>query len=154
MNREALEAHLKKYVLKKAKKVKAKHSNISEIVNKMPKTLEVNNIYDLSKEFNNFYLIKVQNHAKRPKMRYFLAISLASQSSDLLVNLTRDLINKEDNIRLIQFSIHPKSMRVNLLALKELTSVEKYLHSIEILNELRKKFRQKLAKIANQVENE
>ena len=96
----------------------------------------------------------VRNHAKQPKTRYFLAISLASQSSDLLVNLTRELVNKDDNMKLIQFSIHPKSMRVSLLALKELNSAENYSRSVEVLQELRKKFRQKLTKIANQVENE
>jgi len=154
VNYETLEAYLKRNILKKAKKIKEKHSNISEIVDKTPKTLEVNNIYDLSKQFNNLYLIIVRNHAKRPKMRYFLAISLASQSSDLLVNLTRDIIKRDDNVRLIQFSLYPKSMRVNLLALKELTSVENYLHSIELLRDLRKQFRQKLTKLANRVENE
>ena len=154
MNYEALEAHLKANVIKEAKKIKAKHSNISEIVDNTPKTLEMKNIYDLNNRYANTYLMIVRNHAKRPKMRFFLAISLASQSSDLLVNFTRDIIKKEDNIKLIQFSIHPKSMRVNLLALKELTSVENYSSSIELLQDLRKQFRQKLTKFANQGENE
>ena len=154
MNHKALKAHLKTNIIKQAKKIKAKHSNISEFVDKTPKTLEMKNIYDLNNQYANMYLMIVRNHAKHPKIRYFLAISLASQSSDLLVNLTRDIINKKDNVKLIQFSIHPKSMRVNLLALKELTSVENYSSSIELLQDLRKQFRQKLTKFANQGENE
>ena len=154
MNHEALGAYLKTNIIKQAKKIKAKHSNISEIVDKTPKTLEMKNIYDLSNQYANMYLMIVRNHAKRPKMRYFLSISLASQSSDLLVNLTRDIISKEDNVKLIQFSIHPKSMRVNLLAIKELISVDNYSDSIELLRDLRKKFRQKLTELANQGENE
>jgi len=154
MNHNTLKAHLKANIIKGAKKIKAKHSNISEIVDKTPKMLEMKNIYDLNNRYTNMYLMIVQNHAKRPKMRFFLAISLASQSSDLLVNFTRDIVKKEDNIKLIQFSIHPKSMRVNLLALIELTSVEDYSSSIELLQDLRKQFRQKLTKFANQGENE
>ena len=153
-NRKTLETHVKSNIIKNSKKIREKHSNISEIVDEMPKTLEVKNIYDLSKQLKNSYLMIVRNHAKQPKTRYFLAISLASQSSDLLVNLTREFVNKDDEIKLIQFSIHPESMRVSLLALKEIVSVENYSRSIELLQDLRKKFRQKLTKIANQVENE
>ena len=145
-NRKSLETHVKSIIIKNSKKVREKHSNISEIVDKIPKTLEVKTIYDLS---NNVYLMVVRNHSKQPKTRYFLAISLASQSSDLLVNLTREFVNKNDEIKLIQFSIHPKSMRVSLLALKELNSVENYSHVIGLLQELRKQFRQKLTEMTS-----
>jgi len=148
-NRKTLKIHVKSSIIKNCKKIRAKHSNISEIVDKVPKTLEIKSIYDLSKNFNNLYLMIVRNHSKQPKKRYFLAISLASQSSDLLVNLTRELVDKRDEIKLIQFSIQPKSMRVSLLALKELNSVENYSKPIELLQELRNKFRQKLLKIAS-----
>ena len=149
-NRKTLETHVKSNIIKNSKKIREKHSNISEIVDKTPKTLEVKTIYDLSNNLNNTYLMVVRNHSKQPKTRYFLAISLASQSSDLLVNLTREFVNKNDEIKLLQFSIHPKSMRVSLLALKELNSIENYSHSIGLLQELRKQFRQKLTKMTNQ----
>ena len=149
-NQKTLETHVKSNIIKNSKKIREKHSNISEIVDKIPKTLEVKTIYDLSKSFKNMYLMVVRNHSKQPKTRYFLAISLASQSSDLLVNLTRELVKEGDEIKLIQFSIHPKSMRVSLLALKELNSAENYSQLIGLLQELRKQFRQKLTKMTNQ----
>ena len=154
LNQKELKTLVKSKIIKNSKKIREKHSNISELVNKTPKTLEVKNIYDLSEQHANLYLMVVRNHAKQPKTRYFLAISLASQSSDLVVNLARDIVKKDDDVRLIQFSIHPKSMRVSLLALKELTSIENYSHSIDLLQDLRRNFRQKLTKFANQGENE
>ncbi len=148
-SRKSLEASIKSNIIKNSKKIREKHSNISEIVENTPKTLEIKKIYDLRKEYNNLYFIVAKNHSKNPKIRYFLTISLASQSSDLLVNLSREFVSKNDDVRLIQFSIHPKSRRVSLLALKELNSMETYSQSIELLKNLRKKFRQKLSKISN-----
>jgi len=150
-NHKILKANIKNKIIKNSKKIREKHSNISEIVGKTPKILEVKDIYDLNKKISNMYLIVVGNHSKQPKTRYFLAMSLASQSSDFLVNLTRGIVKDSDTIRLIQFSIHPKSMRVSLLALKELNLFKNYSKSIELLQELRKQFRQKLTKITNQV---
>ncbi len=148
-SRKSLETSIKSTIIKNSKRIREKHSNISEIVENTPKTLEIKKIYDLRKKYNNLYLMVIKNHSKNPKIRYFLTISLASQSSDLLVNLSREFVNKSDEIRLIQFSIHPKSMRVSLLALKELNSMENYTQSVELLNDLRNKFRQKLLKISN-----
>ena len=154
VDRKALESHVKREIVKNSKKVREKHSNISEMVANTPKTLQVKKIYDLRKKHENFYLIIVRNHSKQPKVRYFLTILLAHQSSDLLVNLTKEFVDESKKLRLLQYSIYPKTMRVNFLVLKELNSIDDYTSSIEMLKELRKKFRQKLAKMTNLVENE
>jgi len=135
------------------KAIKGKFPPISELVDKAPKTLKINAILDLSDTAKNFYLFMVKNHSNQPKVRYFLAISLASQSSDLLVSLARDLVLKGENLRLIQYSIHPIHNRVNLLLLKELKKIADYEDSIDLLNSIRQSFRKKLEKIKTLIED-
>ena len=99
------------------------------------------------------FLFTVKNYDKVPKIRYFLAMQLASQSSDLLVALSRDFAIKND-LKLIQYSIYPKSTRTNLLSLKELKEVEDIEKSIGILQDFREDYKKKIVKIKNLVENE
>ncbi|MFW9821038.1 MAG: hypothetical protein ACFFE5_15650, partial [Candidatus Thorarchaeota archaeon] len=89
---------------------------------------------------------------KKPKLRYFLAISLAYNSSDLLVQFAREFALKT-GLKLIQYSVFPKTLRIQLLLLKELNKIEDYANSIDILKTYRKEFRGILLKIKNLIDN-
>ncbi len=140
--------YIKNEVIKNAKKLKGKFHPFSELVNSIPKILTIKKCYELKGQLKNFYLILVNNYSKKPKIRYFLAISLASQSSDFLVSLAKKYAN-ENGLKLIQFSIYPKTFRINLLSLKELNNVEDYSFSLKLLKQFRKDFRKKLINLSN-----
>jgi hypothetical protein len=150
---KVLDSYFKTEVIKKAKKLKVKYPPISEIIDGVRKVLRIEAIYELSEEFRNFYLIKVRNFQNNPKVRYFLTIILASQSSDFLVILAKNFIKEIRNIKLIQFSIHPKNLRISLLALKEVKIHDEFLNSVKILRDLRINFRKKLASLKNLLKN-
>jgi hypothetical protein len=99
------------------------------------------------------FLFSVKNYDKLPKIRYFLAMQLASQSSDFLVALSRDFAIKND-LKLIQYSIVPKTTRISLLSLKEIKEIEDFEKSIGMLQDFRERFRKKIAKIKDLVKNE
>jgi len=140
-------------IIKKVDKIKGKHSPISEVVDGISKTLLVQNVYDLSKKEKNFFLLIVKNYSKKPKLRYLIAILLANSSSDLLVQFAKDYAIKSD-LKLIQYSLYPKTLRIPLLLLKEIKRVEDYSNSIDKLKSYRKKFHQKLVRLKKLVENE
>ena len=148
-----LKSFIKNEIIKKVKKLKGKHAPISELVNNVSKPLSVEKIYDLSEKNKYYFLVIVKNYSKRPKLRYFLAILLANNSSDLLVQLARDYAIKHD-LKLIQYSLFPKTLRIQLLLLKEIKKIEDYSNFIEKLNHFRKEFRSKLVKIKKIIENE
>jgi hypothetical protein len=152
LNQNDLKSFIKNSINKKIKKIRGKHPPIAEVVNNIPKSLKIKKIYDLAKESKYCFLIIVKNYIKRPKLRYFLAISLANNSSDLLVQLAREFAIK-NNFKLIQYSIFPKNSRIQLLLIKEIKMIMDYTQSLANLNNYRKKFRIKLAKINNLVEN-
>jgi hypothetical protein len=133
MTSKKLEKFIEKlntHKLKSARKFPA----ISEVRKNKSFQLKVKNIYQLKDTLKNTYLIVVKNYKKEPKIRYFLAHSLASVSSDLLVYLARDFA-REHNLKLIQYSLYPKLLRLNLLCLKELTDSEKYMNIIKLFKE-------------------
>jgi len=132
---------------KKAKKLRGKHSPLSELVNSAPKILKIENIY-IMPESNHHLLFIIKNHVKKPKKRIFLGISIASQSSDLLVNIAKKMSKNKENIRFVQYSLYPDTFRVNLIAMLEVLSSEEYEGSINFLSELRKKYRKELISIA------
>jgi len=140
---ENLQNHLKKEIIKDAKRIKNKYPPISEKVNGITKVLKVKKIYELKGNLNNFILIATKNYAKNPKFKYFLAILLASQSSDLLVNLAKEY-SKKNNLKLIQFSLHPQNSRVGLFALKEIESRDKVTEVVKLLKEFRILYRKDL----------
>ena len=148
-----LKSFIKNEIITNAKKVKGKHAPISEIVNNESKTLTIENLYDLRHKYRNYYFFIVKNFTKTPKLRYFLAISLANSSSDLLVQIARDLAIKND-LKLIQYSIFPKTFRIQLLLLKEIKQIKDFMNLIEKLKSYRTEYRNKLDKIRNLVENE
>ena len=150
---ESLESFLKTEIIKKVKKLKGRYPSISKIVDGTPRILKIKNFYEMKEEFKNFYLIKVKNDYNEPKFIHFLAIILASQSSDFLVSITKELIKENGDIKLIQFSIYPKNFRISLLALKEIRNKEDFLKSVKILKGLRINFKKKIDKIQNLIEN-
>jgi len=152
-NQIELKNYLEQNVIKGAKKLRGKFAPISEIVANIQKTLAIETIFDLKPHLKDFFLISVKNDAKQPKNRYFLAIQLASQSSDFLVALSRDFALKHD-LKLIQYSIYPKSLRLMLLSLKEIKKIEEYQKGITILGDIKVKFRNRLGRIINLVESE
>ena len=150
INQEFLKSYLESNVIKSAIKLKGKFAPFSEPVDKTPKTLPIKRIYNLKEQLKNIFLIIVKNYSNQPKVRYFLAIILASQSSDFLVSLAKDYATR-NNLKLIQYSIFPKNIRISLLSLKEIRTIEDYLSSIELLKDFKKKFRKTLEKIRNLV---
>ncbi len=146
-----LRSFIKNKIIKDIKKIRGKHAPISEIVLNVSKTLTVEKIYDLSEKDKNCFLFIVKNYSKTPKLRYFLAISLANNSSDFLVQIAKDYAIKND-FKLVQYSIFPRTLRIQLLLIKELKQIEDYKNFLEKSINIRRKFRAKLDKIKNLVE--
>jgi len=149
--KENLERYLKNEILKDAKRIKNKYPPISEKVNGISKSLKVKNIYELKGNLNNFIFITTKNYAKNPKYRYFLAILLASQSSDLLVNLAKEF-SKNNKLKLIQFSLHPQHFRVGLFSLKELQNKDNISEVVNLLKEFRIMYRKDLENLGKLIE--
>ncbi|MFX1571765.1 MAG: hypothetical protein ACFFB0_03375 [Promethearchaeota archaeon] len=135
------------------KKVRGKHAPIAEVIDNKIYNLSVKSIYDLKEKFKNLFLFIVKNYSKNPKLRYFLACTLANNSSDFIVQLARDFAVK-NNLQLIQYSIFPRSLRIQLISLKEIRKIEDYNSSNVLLIEFRKKLREKFMKLKRIVENE
>ncbi|MFX1488689.1 MAG: hypothetical protein ACFFBI_06040 [Promethearchaeota archaeon] len=152
INEKQLRSLITDKIKKSNNKIKGKHPPIAEIVDKKSYSLPVKSIYDLNAYHKRFYFITVKNYRKQPKFRYFLAISLANSSSDLLVLLASN-IAIENDLKLIQYSIYPKPVRIQLFSLKEIKSREDYETFIKVLNEIRREFRDKLVKLKNLIEN-
>ena len=151
-NQKSLKSFIKTQILKTAKKLKGKYNPISELVDNIPRTLKIREIYKIEDSLKNLFLIIVNNYSKQPKVRYFLALILASQSSDLLVSLAKDYATK-NNLKLIQYCLFPKSIRISLLTLTEIQTVEDFSNSIELLKNFRNYFRKTFEKIKNLIEN-
>jgi len=146
------QSFIKNEVIKKGNKLKGKHAPISEIIDRIPKSLSIDKIIDLGEKKKNYFLLIVKNYIKQPKFRYFLAISLANNSSDLLVHIAKDYAIEND-LKLIQYSIFPKTLRIQLLLLKEIKKVDDYTNYITKLSNIRKEFRINLGKIKDLLEN-
>ena len=149
--KENLQRYLKREILKDAKRIKNKYPPISEKINGVSKSLKIKNIHELKGNLNNFIVITTKNYAKNPRYRYFLAILLASQSSDLLVNLAKEF-SKKNRLKLIQFSLRPQHFRVGLFSLKELRDKDKISEAINLLKEFRIKYRKDIEKLGKLME--
>ena len=150
-NKENLQSYLKKEILKDAERLKNKYPPISEKVNGISKSLKIKNIYQLKGNFNNFIFITTKNYAKNPRYRYFLAILLASQSSDLLVSLAKEF-SKKNRLKLIQFSLRPQHFRVGLFSLKEIRNKDNISETVDLLKEFRIMYRKDLEKLGKLIE--
>ena len=148
-----LKSFIESEIIKDIKKIRGKRPPIAEIVDNTLLALPVKSIYDLNEIVKKFYFFIVQNHLKQPKIRYLLAISLANNSSDLLVQLAKEFALK-NGLKLIQYSINPKTLRIQLLSMKEIKDPKDYSNSIEVLKSFRKDFREKLVRLKKLVENE
>ena len=148
---EKLQRYLKKEILKDAKRIKNKYPPISEKINGISKSLKIKNIYELKGNLNNFIIITTKNYAKNPRNRYFLAILLASQSSDFLVSLAKEF-SKQNRLKLIQFSLHPQHFRVGLFSLKEIHDKNNISEAINLLKEFRINYRKDLEKLRKLIE--
>ena len=142
-NGKDIKSFIKSDIINKIKKIRGKHSPIAEIVENKPRSLSVKSIHDLNQKLKNFYFITLKNYSKEPKLRYFLTISIANNSSDLLVQLAREMALKHD-LKLIQYSIFPKTLRIQLLCMKEIQKIKDYTDSVKILKSIHKEFREKL----------
>ena len=149
--KENLQSYLKKEILKDAQRLKNKYPPISEKVNGISKSLRIKNIYKLKGNLNNFIFIKTKNYTKNPRYRYFLAILLATQSSDLLVSLAKEF-SKKNRLKLIQFSLHPQHFRVGLFSLKEMHNKNNFSEVINLLKEFRIIYRKDLEKLGKLIE--
>ena len=149
--KENLQSYLKKEILKDAKRIKNKYPPISEKVDGISKVLKVKNIYELKENFNKFVFITTKNYAKNPRYRYFLATSLASQSSDLLVSLAKEF-SKKNRLKLIQFSLYPQHFRVGLFSLKEIRDKNGFSEAVNLLKEYRIIYRKDFEKLGKLIE--
>ena len=143
---------IEKEILKQASKIRGAHLPISQKIKGKVHVLKIQSIYRLLDEKNEYFLFKAKNYIKKPKNLYFLAIKLASQSSDLLVSLAKPYA-KKNQYELIQYAIHPKSLRVSLLALQEIRNAEDYPQMMEDLNKFKTDFRNKLDHLQKSLEN-
>ncbi len=81
----------------------------------------------------------------------FLAILLASQSSDLLVSLAKEF-SKKNGLKLIQFSLHPQHFRVGLFSLKEMHDKNNISEVVNLLKEFRIIYRKDLENLGKLIE--
>jgi len=146
------EIRIKEKLLRASKRLRGKYPPLSEVVNGNKLTYHINRLYELSGGLKQFYLII--SKTKNDKKRYLICISLASQSSDLLVSMARRTIKNEINLRLLQFSLIPKHLRVNLLCLKEIEKEENLQDIIDLLKQVRRLFRESLEKLTIQMDND
>ena len=149
--KENLQSYLKKEILKDATRIKNKYPPISEKVNGVSKSLQIKSIYELKGNLKNFIFITTKNYAKKPKYRYFLAIAIATQSSDLLVSLAREFC-KQNGLKLIQFPIHPQHFRVGLFSLSEILNKDSISETVNLLKEFRIMYKKDLEKLTKLIE--
>jgi hypothetical protein len=152
-NPEELKKFIEEKIVKIAKKIRGKHSPIAEIVDRKVQSLPVKFIYDLKGTLDHFYLMGVENYSKQPKMRYFLAVSLANSSSDLLVSFAKDYAVK-NQLKLLQYCIFLKTLRIQLLSLRELLNIDEFSNIVDILKTFRTQFRETLEKFRNLLQDE
>ena len=149
--KENLQNYLKKEILKDGIRIKNKYPPISEKVNGISKPLKIKNIYELKGNFDSLIFITTKNYAKNPRYRYFLAVLLASQSSDLLVAFAKEF-SKKNSLKLIQFSLYPQHFRVGLSSLKEIHKKNDFSEAVNLLKEFRTIYRKDLEKLGKLIE--
>lgn len=147
-DRNDLKSIIETNLLKDAKKLREKYLPISENVKGARKVFTIKNIYELSGHLKSFYLITIKDATIRQKRRYFIAIQLASQSSDFLAKIAKEIVKqKELTLKLIQYAIHPKSLRINLLCMAELENAEEIHDLIKELGEIKISVKEKIERL-------
>jgi hypothetical protein len=146
--RNNLRITIESELLKDAKKLREKYPPISENIEGAQKVYPIKSVYQLFNGFKNFYLILINDSTIEQKIRYFLTIRLASQSSDILVKLAKKALKQKNlNFQLIQFALHPNNSRINLLCISELKNFDTLMTLREQLNEIKLLFQEKMDKI-------
>ena len=131
-------------LIKSSNKLKFNYPPISELINRVPKILKIKNIYELKDDFKNLLLVHAKNHSKEPKERYFIAIALANQSSDYLVNIARNLPTFNKDFKLIQYPLYPQFHRIGLLVLHEIQREDDISTSMNLLKGFKNSFRKRI----------
>lgn len=149
--KEELSNRIKEKLLGDSHRLKEKYPPLSYIINDTQITLQISRIYELSGDLKQLYII--MGKSKEKILKYLFCIKLASQSSDFLVNIARKTIENESNLRLLQFSLIPKHLRLNLLCLKEIEHEDGLQDIIDLLKQIRSRFRKTLDKLISQMEN-
>ncbi|TFG17753.1 MAG: hypothetical protein EU531_02335 [Promethearchaeota archaeon] len=139
-----LKEKIKQDLLSKGTKLRNKYPPISELSNGKLFVQKIKSIFQLKEKFINFYLLLTKSTNDRKEKRYYLALIIASQSSDLLAKIAKNVIVDEKKIRLIQFSFHPEHFRVNLALLRELDEFTDFEKLRSKLSSLRSEFLTKL----------
>ena len=114
-----LKISIENELLENAKKLREKYPPISENIEGVQKVYPIKKVYQLFKEFKNFYLI------------------IISDSS----------IEKKMSFQLIQFSLHHNNSRISLLCLLELKNFDELMNLREKLNDIKLSFRDKMEKV-------
>ena len=149
-----LGTRIKEKLLRDSRRLKERYPPLSDIINGTQLTLQINRLYELSGDLRHFYImIAKSKKSKNGKVKYLICITLASQSSDFLVSLARTTIKDETSLRLLQFSLIPKHLRLNLLCLKEIENEDDLQGIIDLLKQVRIRFRKTLEKITSQMDN-
>ena len=144
-----LKEKIKRDLLIKATKLNNKYPPISDKIDDRLRVQKIEKIFQLKEDYQNFYLIITKPKNDNKEKKYYLALVVANQSSDLLVKIAKKLVSNEGHIQLIQFPFHPKHFRVSLAFLREL---EEFMDIDELknkLNSLRTKFLMKLNNLIN-----
>ena len=149
---EELGSRIKEKLLKDSHRLKEKYPPLSDIINGTQLKFQINRVYELSGDLKQLNMIIAKS--KNGNLKYLICITLASQSSDFLVSIARKTIKNESNLRLLQFSLIPKHLRVNLLCLKEIEQEDDLQGIIDLLKQVRSRFRKNLEKITSQMDND
>ena len=139
-----LKIKIKNDLISKGNRIRNKYPPISKKNDGGLLIQKIKKVFQLKEDFKNFYLINTKSTNHQKEKRYYLALIIASQSSDLLVKIAQKVIIEEKDLRLIQFSFHPEHSRVSLALLKELDELSDFNELKTKLNSLKSKFLTKL----------
>lgn len=143
-NNMDLKIKIKNDLISKGNRIRNKYPPISKKNDGGLLIQKIKKVFQLKADFKNFYLINTKSTNHQKEKRYYLALIIASQSSDLLVKIAQKVIIEEKDLRLIQFSFHPEHSRVSLALLKELDELSDFNELKTKLNSLKSKFLTKL----------
>lgn len=129
-----------------AQKLRGKFPPLSIKENDQILTMKIKNFYRLDDLSSRIILINVYNYDSPPKYLNFLSIVATSQSSDLIVEMSKDLAI-EMNFNLIQYPIFQGNYRVSLLALRRVIKLDEINALVPQLNQFRKHLQHRLKKV-------
>lgn len=115
-----LKEKIKNELLSKGTKLRHKYPPISQKSDNEIYIEKIKAIFQLHEDFKNFYLLITKPTNIHKQKNYYLAIVIASQSSDFLVKIAKQVMINEEKIDLIQFAFYPEHFRVNLVLLRML----------------------------------